>query len=154
MVRLARDLPRVEVPQTAHEPFLSNARDQDYMINEIVKTHRFRAQSRSNLSSSSSSEANNDTKTEEKSPTITEEVQPKSIANPENRMKKRSPLVEHPVGSLRQKRGIDLDAVSTSSSFSTTSTDDEIGRYNQRTPNTQTGPVNIELNRIEQVNLF
>jgi hypothetical protein len=56
MAELAADLPRVEIPSSAHEPFLSTTRDQDYMINEIVKTHRVRVQSRANYLSSEDEE--------------------------------------------------------------------------------------------------
>ncbi|CAD5216568.1 unnamed protein product [Bursaphelenchus xylophilus] len=39
------DLPRVEVPQTANEPFLSTTRDQEYILDAMVKNHRTRIQS-------------------------------------------------------------------------------------------------------------
>ncbi|KAI1715536.1 PH domain-containing protein [Ditylenchus destructor] len=39
----AHDLPAVNLPSSAHEPFLSTAKDRDYMLDEIIKSHKKKA---------------------------------------------------------------------------------------------------------------
>ncbi|KAI6180501.1 Pleckstrin-like proteiny domain containing protein [Aphelenchoides besseyi] len=51
------DLPHVDVPATANEPFLPTARDQEFMLDELVKSHRTRVgQQRQNSSTDSEAE--------------------------------------------------------------------------------------------------
>ncbi|CAD5212371.1 unnamed protein product [Bursaphelenchus okinawaensis] len=51
------DLPRVELPQSANEPFLSTTRDQEYILDAMIKNHRQRIQSSARFESDSEEEA-------------------------------------------------------------------------------------------------
>ena len=130
MAELANDLPRVDVPSSAHEPFLSTTHDQNYMINEIVKTHRVRTQSRRLSSGNDSTNDYNENEGRESDERLkVHESETKAI--PIGSLRKRSPPVVS--GSLVKNRNPFEDGnFSSSSSFSTTSTDDEAEKERKR----------------------
>ncbi|KAI6183394.1 hypothetical protein M3Y97_00484500 [Aphelenchoides bicaudatus] len=149
LVQLTDDLPRVEVPSSAHEPFLSTTRDQDYMINEIVKTHRVRAQSR-RIPSDDEDDLPNELAKPKDNPKKNEREADQKSSSPVGQLRKRSP--EGLVGSFKQRHEIDLDAVSTSSTFSTTSTDDETDKQRKAPFNSMSNPIKIvqEIDQLEK----
>ncbi|KAH7721305.1 PH domain-containing protein [Aphelenchoides avenae] len=42
LAEMTRHLPEVDVPSTAHEPFVSTRKDQEYMLNQMAPSHRSR----------------------------------------------------------------------------------------------------------------
>lgn len=120
------------------------------MINEIVKTHRVRVQSRAHTLSSDDEDDSKD----QKEAKDVERTDAQPIPNSQTR--KRSPLVSESYTN-RQKLRFDLhdDQHSTSSSsFSTTSTDDETGGKPKRVLTseltTPTNPIKI-VEKLEQL---
>lgn len=124
MVELTADLPRVEVPPSAHEPFLSTTRDQDYMINEIVKTHRVRVQSYNQHISSDEDEKDVNVKDD----SLNKSEEGKTTTVVDNSIQKRSLQTGSSANRQRLRFNLQDEDHSSSSSFSTTSTDDEADR--------------------------
>lgn len=117
------------------------------MINEIVKTHRVRLQSRTRISSEED-QPEEPTKPQNV-PTKAENETERKSGSPIAPLRKRSPDGP-PIGSFRQRREFDQDTVSTTSTFSTTSTDDEAEKQRRR-PLKSSNPIKIvqEIDQLE-----
>jgi hypothetical protein len=121
------------------------------MINEIVKTHRVRLQSRTRISSEEEDQPKEFNKSQEGAIKAETEAERKS-SSPIGPFRKRSP--DNPiVGSFRQRREFDPDTVSTSSTFSTTSTDDEAEKQRRKPLKSATNPIAIvqKMDQLEKV---
>ncbi|KAI6239009.1 hypothetical protein M3Y99_00632600 [Aphelenchoides fujianensis] len=157
---LNEDLPHVEVPATANEPFLPTARDQarrfffdfncsvcfvqEFMLDELVKSHRARADHQRAPFSSTDSDGDEraggfgGSKSKRSPPTARQSSSNGSFGNPfgaveEDGAKEEPPKSRSP--RQRRKSRRDRKLVASSLSCSTTSTDDENERR-KRTPPT------------------
>ncbi|KAI6192884.1 Pleckstrin-like proteiny domain-containing family M member 2 [Aphelenchoides fujianensis] len=137
------DLPHVEVPATANEPFLPTARDQEFMLDELVKSHRARADQQRAPFSSTDSDGDEraggfgGSKAKRSPPTARQSSSNGSFGNPFGTVEEDGAKEEPKSRSPRQRRKSrrDRKAVASSLSCSTTSTDDENERR-KRTPPT------------------